>query len=205
MPDRSRILDLPARPQRPSLRAWLDREVAALYPGCFALVMATGIISNAFLLEDRRAVSDLLLAANLVAYPWLIALTVLRAVRHRRALWADLTDPRLVFSFFTIVAGTDVFGVALNLRGFAAAAFVLWCAALLLWFVLIYFSFGVLTFLNTAHGASLRLSLAADFAPLRLLSRGMIWIALAAWIATAAGLALAAWRSLRAEGAPRGA
>ena len=49
--------------------------------------------------------------------------------------------------------------------------------------------------------ASLRLSLAADFPPLRMLSRGMVWIALAAWIATAAGLALASWRSLRAEAA----
>jgi tellurite resistance protein TehA-like permease len=366
MTDRSRILDFPTRPQRPTLRAWLDREVASLYPGCFALVMATGIISNAFFLEDRRAVADALFAVNLVAYPWLIALTAVRAVRHGRALWTDLTDPRLVFSFFTIVAGTDVLGVALNLRGFAATAVFLWASALLVWFLLIYFSFGVLTFLNTAHGAnvvhggwliaivgteslvilgtvvapglgafgptvfvlihmlwgvglglyaifivlfaqriffvdvspdditpllwvvmgaaaiatnagsalilsdthlpfltsmrpfidgvtlllwawatwwipllvlfgiwkhgvarvplayspalwslvfplgmyalaSLRLSLAADFSPLRLFSRGMVWIALAAWIATAVGLALASWRSVRAEAATRNA
>ena len=51
--------------------------------------------------------------------------------------------------------------------------------------------------------ASLRLSLAADFPPLALLSRGMVWIALAAWLATAAGLALASWRSLRAEAGAR--
>src|SRR5262249_36896953 len=74
--------------------------------------------------------------------------------RSRRALWRDLIDPRLVFSFFAIVAGTDVLGVALNLRGFAATAFFLWASALLVWFVLIYLSFGVLTFLNTAHGAN---------------------------------------------------
>jgi len=55
--DRSRIVDFPTRPERPTLRAWLDREVALLYPGCFALVMATGIISNAFYLEGRHAVS----------------------------------------------------------------------------------------------------------------------------------------------------
>jgi tellurite resistance protein TehA-like permease len=366
MTDRSRILDFPAPQQRPTLRAWLDREVASLYPGCFALVMATGIISNAFFLEDRRAVSDALFAANLIAYPWLIALTLVRAVRHGRALWTDLLDPRLVFSFFTIVAATDVFGIGLHLRGFPTLAFFLWVAALAVWFVLIYFSFGVLTFLNTAHGAnvvhggwliaivgteslvilgtvvapgldtlgptvfvlihmlwgvglglyaifivlfaqriffvdittdditpllwvvmgaaaiatnagstlilsdthmpflesmrpfidgvtlimwawatwwipllllfgiwkhgicrvpltytpmlwslvfplgmyalaSLRLSLAADFPPLRMLSRGMVWIALAAWIATAIGLALATWRSLRADAGPRGA
>ena len=33
MSDRSRIVDFPARAQRPTLRAWLDREVASLYPG----------------------------------------------------------------------------------------------------------------------------------------------------------------------------
>ena len=154
MATRNRILDFSTPAPRPTLRAWLDREIASLYPGSFALVMATGIISNAFFLEDRRAVSDLLFAANLVAYPWLIALTLLRAVRHRHALWTDLLDPRLVFSFFTIVAGTDVFGIGVNLRGFAGVAFALWVSALILWFVLIYFSFGVLTFLNTAHGAN---------------------------------------------------
>jgi len=154
MTDRSRIVDVPARPPHSTLRAWIDREIAALYPGCFALVMATGIISNAFWLEGRHAVSDALLAANLAAYPWLIALTVVRAARYRGALWRDLVDPRLVFSFFTIVAGTDVFGMALDLRGFAATAFFLWASALLVWLVLIYFSFGVLTFLNTAHGAN---------------------------------------------------
>jgi len=154
MQDRPRILDFPSRTPRLTLRAWIDREIASLYPGCFALVMATGIISNAFFLEGRHAVSDALFAANLVAYPWLIALTVVRAVRFRSALWADLLDPRLVFSFFTIVAGTDVFGLGVNLRGFAGAATVLWVSALVLWFVLIYFSFGVLTFLNTAHGAN---------------------------------------------------
>ncbi len=154
MADRSRILDVPAPAPRPTLRAWLDREVAGLYPGCFALVMATGIISNAFFLEGRRAVSDALFAANLAAYPWLIALTIVRALRHGRALWTDLLDPRLVFSFFTIVAGTDVFGIAVHLRGFPAVAFALWVAALILWLALVYFSFGVLTFLNTAHGAN---------------------------------------------------
>jgi tellurite resistance protein TehA-like permease len=48
--------------------------------------------------------------------------------------------------------------------------------------------------------ASLRLSLASDFAPLRIVSLGMVWVALAAWSATALGLLLSSWRSLRAFG-----
>ena len=146
--------DCASRPLRRDLRAWFNNQIATLYPGCFALVMATGIISNALFLEGSREFSDALFGANLIAYPWLVILTILRFVRFWQELWADLINPRLVFSFLTIVAGTDVFGVGMNLRGFEHVALVLWLFALILWFVLIYFSFGVLTFLNTAHGAN---------------------------------------------------
>jgi tellurite resistance protein TehA-like permease len=40
------------------------------------------------------------------------------------------------------------------MRGLSTIALVLWLFALVLWFLLVYFSFGVLTFLNTAHGAN---------------------------------------------------
>jgi hypothetical protein len=43
--------------------------------------------------------------------------------------------------------------------------------------------------------ASLRLSLAVDFPPLRSISHAMVWVALAAWAATSFGFALASWRS----------
>ena len=136
------------------LSTWLSTETAALYPGCFALVMATGIISNALHFEGNRALSNALFAVNLVAYPWLLILTSVRLVRFRAAVWKDLTDPRLVFSFFTIVAGTDVLGVGIHVRGFAPIALLMWCFALTLWLVLIYFSFAVLTFLNTSRRAN---------------------------------------------------
>ena len=136
------------------VRAWLEEQVARLYPGCFALVMATGIISNALFSQGRRDLSNALFAINLAAYPCLVALTALRVARFRQALWADLINPRLVFSFFTIVAGTDVLGVGIHLRGYATVALLMWMLALLIWVLLIYFSFGILTFLNTAQGAN---------------------------------------------------
>src|SRR5215831_9330274 len=142
-----------ARPATAS--GWLARQIATLYPGAFAIVMATGIISNALYLENWRGISDALFAFNAVAYPYLLLATSIRAIQFRRALWADLINPTLVFSFFTIVAGTDVFGIGLNLRGFGDLALALWAFALLLWFGLIYLSFGVLTFLNTMHGANI--------------------------------------------------
>ncbi|HEX2635138.1 MAG TPA: C4-dicarboxylate ABC transporter, partial [Bradyrhizobium sp.] len=109
--------------------------MAELHPGAFALVMATGIISNAVFLEGYRAWADLLFAVILFAYPCLILFTLLRLALFSRAVWRDLSDPRLVFSFFTLVAGTGVFGVALHLRGFATAAVAMWLFALALWFV----------------------------------------------------------------------
>src|SRR5262249_53593630 len=39
---------------------WLPAQIATLDPGCFALVMATGIISNAFFFADVRRRSDAL-------------------------------------------------------------------------------------------------------------------------------------------------
>ena len=133
--------------------ASIDEGVRTLYPGYFALVMATGIVSNAFRFMGQPALSAVLLAIGLVAFPVLVALTVARALRHRGALWADLTDPRLVFSFFTIVAAADVLGIGLSLRGEQAAATALWLFALLVWVLLSYFSFALLTFSNNEQGA----------------------------------------------------
>lgn len=146
--------DPASRASAPGVTAWLDHRIETLYPGCFALVMATGIISNALFFEGFRDYSAALFTFNLFAYPWLLAITMWRLFRFRTALLADLVNPRLVFAFFTIVAGTDVFGVGLHLRGYATAALGLWLFALAMWFFLIYFSFGVLIFINTTQGAN---------------------------------------------------
>ena len=45
--------------------------------------------------------------------------------------------------------------------------------------------------------ASLRLSLAADFSPLRAISQAMVWVALAAWATTGLAFVFASWRSFR--------
>jgi tellurite resistance protein TehA-like permease len=135
------------------LLPWLKRSIDTMSPGSFALVMATGIVSNAFYFESARTLSDILFVINLAAYCALLAATAVRAIRAPRAIWADLVDPRQVFSFFTFVAATDVLGVGIMLRGFGGIAMLMWLVALVTWLVLLYASFGVLTFLNTAHRA----------------------------------------------------
>ena len=136
-----------------TFRHRLNHEIRHLYPGYFALVMATGIISNAFFFLGYLTLSGLLLAINLVAFPLLLAATVVRALRFGDALWTDLLNPKLVFSFFTIVAAADVLGIQLLLHGQEGLATALWLLALVAWLLLSYFSFGVLTFVNSRSGA----------------------------------------------------
>jgi tellurite resistance protein TehA-like permease len=140
------------------LRAFLDwtaREVSVLDPGCFAIVMATGITSNAMFAERQRGLSDVLFQVNLFVYPWLVLATILRMTEYRAALWSDLANPRLVFSFFTFVAARDVLGVQIALRGFAIIPFLLWLSALAAFAVLTYFSSGLLIFRSAGWGPDL--------------------------------------------------
>lgn len=144
---------LRARLPRQTILERLKAEVRRLYPGYFAMVMATGIVSNAAYVLGYATLADALLAVNALAFSWLAVALALRAVLYPRALWADLVDPRQVFSFFTIVAGADVLGIQLLLRGLDGPAMALWLFAGAVWVVLIYLSFGVLTVVNTGRGA----------------------------------------------------
>jgi len=105
--------------------------------------------------ERQRELSDVLFRANLFVYPWLVLATLLRMTDARATLWRDLANPRLVFSFFTFVAASDVLGVQIALRGFVTVPLLLWLAALAAFAVLIYFSSGLLVFSNAGRGADL--------------------------------------------------
>jgi tellurite resistance protein TehA-like permease len=138
---------------RRSVAALITREISTLDPGYFALVMATGIVSNGFYLQEQGAVSDALLAVAVAAYVWIALLTALRAALSGAALRADLISPRTVFLFFTFVAATDVLGIAIGVRGFPMTAIAMWVCALAIWALLIYFGFGVLMLFNAPGGA----------------------------------------------------
>src|SRR5262245_50593129 len=82
--------------------------LAGLHPAYFALVMATGIVSLACHLLGLPTVARVLLAANLVAYPVLWVLTIVRLVRYRARVVADLGHHGRAVGFFTVVAATSV-------------------------------------------------------------------------------------------------
>ncbi|HET6831177.1 MAG TPA: tellurite resistance/C4-dicarboxylate transporter family protein [Solirubrobacterales bacterium] len=124
----------------------VDRAAAELSPSYFALVMATGIVAVGAHLLDVEPVAVALFAFNVVAYLVLWALTIVRVARHRKALVRDLTDHRVTFGFFTIVAGTCVLGTeAILIAEHFTIATVLLAIAAVLWVVLTYTVFTAIT------------------------------------------------------------
>jgi tellurite resistance protein TehA-like permease len=120
--------------------------LAGLHPAYFALVMATGIVSLASHILGFRFIARALFAVNLVAYPTLWGLTIARVVRHRGRVVADLGHHGRAVGFFTIVAATCVLGSeCLVVGGVARPAFALWAAGIVLWAVLTYAIFTILT------------------------------------------------------------
>jgi len=116
-----------------------------LYPGYFTLTMATGIIAFGMDLLGLRLLSGLMYRVTLASWWMLTGLFLWRLLRYPKALWADLTNPRVTFSFFTFVAATCVSGLLLHLHGHDYLALLCWVTALVAWTVLLYCSFGVLT------------------------------------------------------------
>jgi len=117
----------------------MSSALAGLFPGYFALVMATGIVSIACRLMGLPEVAWVLLAMNLVAYGVLASLTLARAVLHPGRLLSDLASHARGPGFFTLVAGTNVLGAqCLAIAGWRDAAAVLWAIGLVLWLVVMY-------------------------------------------------------------------
>lgn len=91
----------------------VPRAIATLPPGSFAFVMATGIVSIGMAQQDLDALSLALLVIAAAAWVVLVIALVVRLLRYRDHVVADLHDPRLAFGFFTLVAGTNVLAVRL--------------------------------------------------------------------------------------------
>ena len=113
--------------------------LATLFPGYFALVMATGIIAVAAAQQNRVGLAEVLFVIAAVAYVVLAVLVVLRLARFPRLLAEDITSHTKGFAFLTIVAGTNVLGSASAvIHGWWGLASGLWWASLVLWVVLLY-------------------------------------------------------------------
>jgi tellurite resistance protein TehA-like permease len=121
-------------------------RIAELHPAYFAMVMATGIISVALELRGMPAIALPLVWLNVLTYAVLWLLTLIRIVRFPGRVRADLFDHNRSVGFFTLVAGTCVLGNQfVVVVDFPRIAVVLWLAGIVLWAVITYSVFTVLT------------------------------------------------------------
>ena len=134
-----------ATPQNALLRAAAD-----LFPGYFALVMATGIISIACFLLGMQTISLVLLVVDIVAYFVLCLLLLLRLLLFLPRVEADIQDHVKGPGFFTVVAGTCVLGSALIIvLDRSGPAMWLWFAGIVLWTIIMYTFFTAVTVRET--------------------------------------------------------
>lgn len=129
-----------------SLR-WLE----GLFPGYFALVMASGILSFAFNMTGWSVLAELLFGVAVAAWLVLLVLSVWRLLCFPHAVRIDLLNIRRVFAFFTLVVATNVVGILFHQHGYVYLAIGCWMMAFLAWSSLLYLSFSVLTFLTHPH------------------------------------------------------
>lgn len=120
--------------------------LAELHPAYFAIVMATGIVSIASHLVGLQGIASALFLLNCVLYPIVWALTLARVIRYPARVRADLLHHGRAVGFFTAVAATCVLGSQCFVIGGAPrAALALWALGIVLWAVLTYAIFAMLT------------------------------------------------------------
>jgi tellurite resistance protein TehA-like permease len=119
----------------PRIRA----AILELYPGYFAFVMATGILSTTAGVLDVEGVARALFGVNLVAYPLLCGLTLARLRWAPRRVLRELTGHATGPAYFTTVAATCLVGGQIAILTPAyPVAIALWGLAWVLWVGLMY-------------------------------------------------------------------
>jgi len=121
------------------LKENLKNEASSFYPGYFAFVMATGIVSIASYLQGMLSLSFALFSINIAGYVVLWVLTLVRLYWNFPGFITDLTSHVHGPGFFTLVAGTCILGnqFVLISQDFTTAIF-LFVLGIILWLTLIY-------------------------------------------------------------------
>jgi tellurite resistance protein TehA-like permease len=121
----------------------LGRRVASgvehLFPGYFALVMATAIVSVASHTRGWHGLAWALLFVNIAAFAVLWLMLLARLAFHFGRVLDDLRDHGRGPGFFTVVAGTCVFGSQIVIvTGRTGVAEILWIVGIALWVLIMY-------------------------------------------------------------------
>ena len=140
------------RPERPRGRrgggvgAFLLQAAQRLFPGYFAFVMATGVLSIACDLLGFGWIAVSLVAVAWIGYVALWVLTLVRLAVFPGMIALDLSNHQRAPGFFTSVAGTCVLGTQTAVVvGATEVAVGLWYLGLGLWAVVMYAFFTAVT------------------------------------------------------------
>lgn len=145
IPEKGTVMGSGLRIASMSAESLLYRPAGNLRPSCFALVMATGVVSMAAHDQQVYFISIPLYWFNQLAYLFLWILTLLRLLLFGEDFLADFVSHQKGPSFFTIVAASGVLGGQILLIGNSVAwAFILWVVTFLLWCCLTYTIFTAL-------------------------------------------------------------
>lgn len=113
--------------------------IRRLWPGYFALVMATGIISIAASQSNMPVIAWGLFLLNMAAYAVLSLMTAIRVAVHTNKVFCDLVNHAIGPGFLTTVAATCIVGSQIVLLWKSpVVGFVFWLIGLALWFLIIY-------------------------------------------------------------------
>jgi tellurite resistance protein TehA-like permease len=123
----------------PTAAARAGPNVRGLPPNIFAMVMATGIVSLALNGAGHSLLAHILFWLNVGLYAILLVLLLVRTLRYRVDLAADLASHARAPGFFTMVAAPCVLGNQCVLMfGFSAAGMALWIIGVVFWLPLTY-------------------------------------------------------------------
>lgn len=113
--------------------------IATLFPGYFALVMATGIVAVAAEQQSLDLLAEVLYVVTATAYVVLAVLLAIRITRCWSNFAADVTNHAKGFAFLTTVAATNVLASAsIVVHGWWDLAWALWWSSLALWAVFVF-------------------------------------------------------------------
>jgi len=122
------------------------RSIAGLFPGYFALVMATGITSIATHLLEMAWIAKPLVYVNMAAFAILWLCLIVRLINFFPRVRTDFTDHGRGPGFFTIVAATCVLGSQLVIvTGEYRVATWLWFFGIFCWIAIMYGFFTAVT------------------------------------------------------------
>lgn len=117
---------------------WAGRLVRDLYPGGFAVVMATGVVSVGVSYRHLQVLSIAMLAVALFLFGVLLAAHLWRLAVYPHVVAADGAEPAGAFGYLTFVAAADVLSTRLALDGQTYAAIGFAIVGVLAWLVLGY-------------------------------------------------------------------